>query len=44
MDQAAFVKRLDDLKKAKDEIEERLADSNFKTPVNFDPASVKALL
>jgi hypothetical protein len=35
---------LEELKKKKDEIEERLAGSNFKTPVEFDQARISKLL
>jgi hypothetical protein len=44
LDQKAVVSRLEELKKKKDEIEERLADSNFKTPVEFDQARISKLL
>jgi hypothetical protein len=44
LDQKAIVSRLDELKKKKDEIEERLAGSNFKTVVEFDQARINKLL
>jgi hypothetical protein len=44
LDQRAIVSRLDELKKKKDEIEERLANSNFKTIVEFDQARINKLL
>jgi hypothetical protein len=44
LDQRAIVSRLDELKKEKDDIEERLATSNFKTPVEFDQALINKLL
>jgi hypothetical protein len=44
LDQTAIVSRLDELKKKKDEIEERLANSNFKTVVEFDRARINKLL
>jgi hypothetical protein len=44
LDQGVVVSRLDELKKKKDEIEERLANSNFKTTVEFDQAIINKLL
>jgi hypothetical protein len=44
LDQRTIVSRLDDLKKKKDEIEERLANSNFKTMVEFDLARINKVL
>ncbi|MDR0720281.1 MAG: hypothetical protein LBF78_11660 [Treponema sp.] len=44
LDQKTIVSRLDELKKNKDEIEERLANSNFKTIVEFDLARINKLL
>jgi hypothetical protein len=44
LDQKAIVNQLDMLKKTKDAIEEKLADSNFKTVVNFDPGAIQGLL
>ena len=44
LDQKAMVSRFEELKKEKDALEQKLAESNFKTPVNFDPNSVKELL
>jgi hypothetical protein len=44
LDQKTIVNQLDTLKKTKDDIEEKLADSNFKTLVNFDPSTIKDLL
>jgi molybdopterin converting factor small subunit len=44
LDQKAIVSHLDELKKKKDEIEERLANSNFKTVVEFDQALINKLL
>jgi hypothetical protein len=44
LDQRIIVSRLDELKKEKDKIEERLADSNFKTMVEFDQARINKLL
>jgi hypothetical protein len=44
LDQRAIVSRLDELKKKKDDIEERLAASNFKTTVEFDQALINKLL
>jgi hypothetical protein len=44
LDQKVIVSRLDELKKKKDEIEERLANSNFKTIVEFDQARINKLL
>jgi hypothetical protein len=44
LDQTAIVSRLDELKKKKDEIEERLANSNFKIIVEFDQARINKLL
>jgi hypothetical protein len=44
LDQAAIVSTFDSLKKMKNEIEERLAERNFKTPVDFDAGEVNKLL
>ena len=44
LDQKAVVSRLESLKKKKDEIEEKLAESNFKTEVNFDKSIIEKLL
>jgi predicted aspartyl protease len=44
LDQKAVVSHLEILKKKKDEIEEKLADSNFKTEVNFDKSIIEKLL
>ncbi|GHU70453.1 hypothetical protein FACS189450_04920 [Spirochaetia bacterium] len=44
LDQRAIVTQLEGFKKDKESIEEKLAESNFRTAVNFDPDSVKALL
>jgi hypothetical protein len=44
LEQKAVVSHLDELKKKKDEIEERLANSNFKTMVEFDQARISNLL
>ena len=44
LDQKAVVSRLESLKKKKDEIEEKLAESNFKTEVNFDKTVIEKLL
>jgi hypothetical protein len=44
LDQKAIVIQLDDLKKNKEAIEEKLAESNFKTTVYFDTVAVKELL
>jgi hypothetical protein len=44
IDQRAVVTRLNSLKKAKEDLEESLAASNFKTPVNFNIREVQGLL
>jgi len=44
LEQAAVVQKLASLKAEKDEIEERLAESNFKTDVFFNPEEAKKLL
>jgi hypothetical protein len=44
LDQNSIVSRLDDLKNLKDGIEERIGDTNFKTPVSFDANAVRKLL
>jgi len=44
LNQKEIVSRLDELKKQKDEIEEHLAESNFKTIVEFDQALISKLL
>jgi hypothetical protein len=44
LEQKAIVSHLDELKKKKDEIEERLTTSNFKTMVEFDQARISNLL
>jgi hypothetical protein len=44
LDQKTVVSKLDELKMKKDEIEERLANSNFKTLVEFDQARTDKLL
>jgi hypothetical protein len=44
VDQKAIVAHLDELKKKKDEIEEGLTNSNFKTLVEFDQARITKLL
>ena len=44
LDQMAIVSRLEELKKNKEAQEEKLAESNFRTAVNFDANSVQDLL
>ncbi|GHU11771.1 hypothetical protein FACS1894151_11460 [Spirochaetia bacterium] len=44
LDQSAIVAKLDALKQTRDEIEEKLAESNFRTAVDFDAGLVKNLL
>ena len=44
LDQKAVVSRLESLRKKKDDIEEKLAESNFKTEVNFDRTVIEKLL
>jgi hypothetical protein len=44
LDQQAIVSRLEELKKNKEAIEEKLAESNVRTTVNFDANAVKDLL
>jgi molybdopterin converting factor small subunit len=44
LDQKTLVSKLEELKKKKDEIEERLANSNFKTVVEFDQVLMDKLL
>jgi hypothetical protein len=44
LDQKAVVAKLGALKKKKDEIEERLANSNFNTVVEFDQTLINKLL
>ena len=44
LDQRAIVSRLEELKKNKEALEEKLAESNFRTAVNFDANSVQDLL
>jgi hypothetical protein len=44
LNQTAIVAKLEGFKKAKDQIEEKLAEANFKTPVAFDAGAVKKLL
>ena len=44
LSQEELVNRLATLKLKKDEIEERLAESNIKTPVDFDQSRITAVL
>jgi hypothetical protein len=44
LDQKVIVAKLDSLKREKDEIEERLANSNFNTLVEFDQTLINKLL
>jgi hypothetical protein len=44
LSQKEIISRLEELKKKKDEIEERLANSNFNTLVEFDQAVIGRLL
>jgi hypothetical protein len=44
LNQTAIVAKLEGFKKTKDQIEEKLAEANFKTPVDFDTEAVKKLL
>jgi len=44
LDQKTVVSRLESLRKKKDDIEEKLAESNFKTEVNFDRTVIEKLL
>jgi len=44
LDQKVIVSHLERLKKKKDDIEEKLASSNFKTEVNFDKSIIENLL
>jgi hypothetical protein len=44
LDQKTVVSRLESLKKKKDEIEEKLAESNYRTEVHFDKNIIEKLL
>ena len=44
LDQKAVVSRFESLRKKKDEIEEKLAESNYRTEVNFDKTVIEKLL
>ena len=44
LDQKVIVSHLESLRKKKDDIEEKLASSNFKTEVNFDKNIIEKLL
>jgi len=44
LDQKVIISHLESLRKKKDEIEEKLANSNFKTEVNFDKNIIEKLL
>ena len=44
LDQKTVVSRLEGLKKKKDEIEEKLAESNYRTEVHFDKSIIEKLL
>jgi hypothetical protein len=44
LDQAAMVKELDDLKKVKNQLEEKLSRSNYETMVDFDTDKILSVL
>jgi hypothetical protein len=44
LDQKAVISRFESLRKKKDDIEEKLAESNFRTEVNFDKTVIEKLL
>jgi hypothetical protein len=44
LDQKAVTAHLEELKTKKDQIEDRLAESNFRVEVDFDEAAIKKLL
>jgi len=44
LDQKSIVSHFESLKKKKDDLEEKLANSNAKTQVNFDRSKIEKLL